>query len=737
MQPTSDKSFTQYKSRVIVDSTSPVHKSDQGIMFMFEKGVERSYATGEIEKIMECFANQDISGAKQLFDDLRNKVHGYDKALVFYSYSVICRRRNDDSVDTIQLLKDALDAVDEDIESDIVEIENLKFTIKLELGQNCHDLKVNKAIKYYEESIKINDKGILTYINYGKLLQSLDRYDEAIEKYNKAKELQPDCELPYVNLASLYVNLMENDEELNNDYVKQALTLCEKSLEINPNSYQALYYYAMAKFYGETIKDAIETMKECIKINSNNVQAHYWLGMFYLAESDYKLAKPSFERALQIEKTKKSSNLESVEYLSANFPGGCNSFKTILLINLGTAEYLSNEPPYGYDSFKAVLNQEPNNFAALLSISSSCIQSENFIDALDWTERIFEHYDNEDMDEKTCEILYRHIGLIMSALGFYEESCKAYKKAVKCSDATQKAENYFCLANVYYDMQKYEKSVEIYQLAISMSDNEALNQLIKENISDAENAQKNTREVGTEIPKKIVQNDMRKLHEVLKGHKKIIDDSNIPLKYTPTGAPEYASLRWDEDLTTYKKQGKLIHKSENGKWYTKSKLVTGNSCYDFIVLEEKGIFKIYIGTMGHYYLSKGKNVAYAGKISFNNGDVLVWSNLSGHYKPPHFEAPNISKLTELPLDKFSANFYLEEQLVRTLKNLSLKNANDNLTKVADELRTYKGLGYDYPQDANELINTKNPIANKGNAVINKTMKKWVKEVRMRSRPSTT
>ncbi|MGK0602909.1 hypothetical protein [Yokenella regensburgei] len=60
--------------------------------------------------------------------------------------------------------------------------------------------------------------------------------------------------------------------------------------------------------------------------------------------------------------------------------------------------------------------------------------------------------------------------------------------------------------------------------------------------------------------------------------------------------------------------------------------------YTFVILT-KSPDVIYCGKledlMGHFSLSRGHNVCYAGEISFSpNGHMNYWTNDSGHYTPP-------------------------------------------------------------------------------------------------------
>jgi hypothetical protein len=58
----------------------------------------------------------------------------------------------------------------------------------------------------------------------------------------------------------------------------------------------------------------------------------------------------------------------------------------------------------------------------------------------------------------------------------------------------------------------------------------------------------------------------------------------------------------------------------------------------------------------HPSIAEGKQVLYAGEISFNNGQLSWWSNGSGHYQPSADDAQQAS----LPMDRF----YSYQQIIK-------------------------------------------------------------------------
>ena len=65
--------------------------------------------------------------------------------------------------------------------------------------------------------------------------------------------------------------------------------------------------------------------------------------------------------------------------------------------------------------------------------------------------------------------------------------------------------------------------------------------------------------------------------------------------------------------------------------------------YDFVI--RNGVMQI---GKAHYALAQGQPVEFAGEIVFENGQIVEWTNASGHYRPSSFFAGNAG----LPMDRF-------------------------------------------------------------------------------------
>jgi len=156
------------------------------------------------------------------------------------------------------------------------------------------------AIDAYARSFKYNPRMMVARMNYGIIAsEKLGDFDAAIDQYNKIIKTKRNLvSIPYVynnrvsykeNKAIAYYNkgvayrmksLYSNDDwERQRKYLSKAIQSYKKSLEINPNSYDAQYNLGLAYHITGNYFDAGKCYCKAIKIAPMNFEAHYNLAV--------------------------------------------------------------------------------------------------------------------------------------------------------------------------------------------------------------------------------------------------------------------------------------------------------------------------------------------------------------------------------------------------------------------------------------------------------------------------
>ncbi|MCR5846722.1 MAG: tetratricopeptide repeat protein [Lachnospiraceae bacterium] len=125
-----------------------------------------------------------------------------------------------------------------------------------------------KAKKIYEESLDPNDDRLGgLYNNYASTLCELERYDEAIEKYDKALKIMSrmpngriECAVTYLNLADLYVK--RDGNEASESRTDELLDKAYECLTDPDNEKNAYYKFILDKcipaydYFGQFIRSS-------------------------------------------------------------------------------------------------------------------------------------------------------------------------------------------------------------------------------------------------------------------------------------------------------------------------------------------------------------------------------------------------------------------------------------------------------------------------------------------------
>jgi tetratricopeptide (TPR) repeat protein len=151
--------------------------------------------------------------------------------------------------------------------------------------------KYQQAIECFDKAIEINPDDISIWNSKGTAFHYLSKYQQAIECFDKAIEINP------------------NDADgwcakgLSLDYLKeyqQAIECFDKAIEINPDDPDAWYDKGVALQYLEKHKEALECYDKALAINPDQVCAWYAKGAAFRKLEKHKEALECYDKALAI-----------------------------------------------------------------------------------------------------------------------------------------------------------------------------------------------------------------------------------------------------------------------------------------------------------------------------------------------------------------------------------------------------------------------------------------------------
>ncbi len=164
-----------------------------------------------------------------------------------------------------------------------------RFYLALNALGLAHSMKgrLDESVKAYQKCLEINPQFTEAHNNLGTVYQELKFLDKAEGEF-KAALLDmgyQNRELPYFNLARLYVSQGRLDEALEN---------VQKSIQIKPRLAMAQHLRGFIFEKRNRLDDAIASYEAAVKIVPEEVTFSYDLGVAYFKNGDYARAKEIF-----------------------------------------------------------------------------------------------------------------------------------------------------------------------------------------------------------------------------------------------------------------------------------------------------------------------------------------------------------------------------------------------------------------------------------------------------------
>jgi len=124
----------------------------------------------------------------------------------------------------------------------------------------------DEAIERYEEALRINPQFAIAHMNCGLVLRASGRTEQAIEHYRKATEIDPNFVNAYNNHGTASLSIGRNTE---------AIEQFEKALLVEPENFKANYHNAVALQALGRRAEALKYFELAVKLQPNNGGAHY------------------------------------------------------------------------------------------------------------------------------------------------------------------------------------------------------------------------------------------------------------------------------------------------------------------------------------------------------------------------------------------------------------------------------------------------------------------------------
>ena len=333
-------------------------------------------------------------------------------------------------------------------------------------GDTFFDLgKFEDAIQNYDKAIELDSNvNSACYYNRGTAYFSLGKFEDAIQDYNKAIDLNPNDDLSYNNKGNAYFSLGKFEDAIQ-DY--------NKAIDLNPNN--ASYYYNRGTTFAnlEKFEDAIQDYNKAIDLNPNDESVYYNRGVAFIYLNEYEKAIENLSKAIDLNPNKDSTYYNrGIAFTNlSDSEKAIKDFNKAIDLNSNNASYYNN---------RGTLYINQGNYDEAVKDFSKAIDL-NPIFTFGYS-NLGNLYNNLNKYEKAIKNLSKAIDLDPNFSDAYNirgvsyvnqkkfsEAIKDFSKAIDLNPNDK--EYYYNLGNLYSNLNEYEKAIENLSKAIDLDPN--------------------------------------------------------------------------------------------------------------------------------------------------------------------------------------------------------------------------------------------------------------------------
>jgi len=294
-------------NKIVADSENKINKKIEHITSL-EKEVERianevRNACGGLEEINSQI-NEMNPQIKEMWKDLSERTDILKKEWVNKGIKIPGKQTNITTED-----KDKFNKVISKLRTDEALGKSLTATDYLLLGDGCfYDKKYSEAIEKYQKALEIDPDYVDAYCNLGNVLDEQKKYFEAITEYKKALAINPNAASAYCNWG---VTLSKQLQYSN------AIKKYIKAIQIDSDCVEAYYNWGNALVKCEKYSEAIKKYQKTIEIKPDYAVAYYNRACAYSLMNDAEKSCQDLEMAIKFdleykEKTKTESDFDTI-----------------------------------------------------------------------------------------------------------------------------------------------------------------------------------------------------------------------------------------------------------------------------------------------------------------------------------------------------------------------------------------------------------------------------------------
>jgi len=308
--------------------------------------------------------------------------------------------------------------------------------------------RYNKAKKYYEDVIRLDNNDLDAYISLGDICKATGDYHKAIACYKKVLEVNPDLPGIYIRLADIYGDIGEQENRMK--YLK-------KALDFFPQSHTL--YQSLANTYHKQneYEKAIDYYNKALKLNPYAYSTYTDMGHLYYSQVNYSEAIKYYQKAVELnpQYIPAYTNLAQLYRDSGNYDKSIYYYKKLVRLIPGPKTYLQIADLYSRQGNQAnqieylekALKITPESSDILTNLAQIYKKRGNYDKTIDYYKRLIKIMPN-------AIHAYRDIGHIFNGMGNHQEAVYYFEKAISLDPSDPEMQK--VLGIVYYTLDDTE-----------------------------------------------------------------------------------------------------------------------------------------------------------------------------------------------------------------------------------------------------------------------------------------
>ncbi|MDB2476136.1 tetratricopeptide repeat protein, partial [Paracoccaceae bacterium] len=293
------------------------------------------------------------------------------------------------------------------------------------------------AASAFRKIISINPSQASGYYNLGNVLRDNQKFDEALEAYDKALNLKPDYEAALNNLILIIRDMYRPDDPTIQKYIKSH----NIRDSIGPHTEQSDFDRGNILQQRGHFEGAIAAYSKALSIEPNNANLYNNIGIAYANLKRFDAAIEAYKKAIALEPT------------NASFHN-----------NVGISYAGIGEHNVAIDAYNKALSLKSDYPEVYYNMASALSESGQL-------ERAIWAYEQALTIRPNYASAWYNMGLKLSALGEQDRAVKAYAKVLECE--TDHIAASYNMAILLKDLGQWDEAIAAYRKVLSIKPDHA------------------------------------------------------------------------------------------------------------------------------------------------------------------------------------------------------------------------------------------------------------------------